>query len=123
VPLGLDATPPVLSRRRYLEQHSHALGVQAHALAVGQAQHAVVVQHCVHVLHPGRVHGAVKDHPMVFGPGGALGQRAAEHAAGQTVLPLACARVNQDAVMKSSFMQKESVDKGPPQVAARSCCG
>lgn len=35
------------------------------ALAVGQTQHLVVVQHRVHVLDPQGVHWSVADHPLV----------------------------------------------------------
>ena len=47
-----------------LEEHVD-VGRELDALAVGQAQHLVVVQHRVHVLDPQGVHRPVADDPLV----------------------------------------------------------
>lgn len=49
--------------RRYLEHDAH-VGRQREALAVGQRQQLVVVQHGVEVLHPLGVHVAVEYDPL-----------------------------------------------------------
>ena len=48
-----------------LKQHVD-VGRELDPLAVGQTQHLVVVQDCVHVLYPQCIHGAVTDDPLVI---------------------------------------------------------
>ena len=77
----------------HLEHHVHR-GRHLDALRVGEAEHAIVVQHGVHVLDPHRVHGAVEQDPRAivrasFG----LGHRLPEKLGHDTVRPLACHQV------------------------------
>lgn len=47
-----------------LKQHVY-VGGELDPLTVGQTQHLVVVQYCVHVLYPEGIHGSITHHPMV----------------------------------------------------------
>lgn len=48
------------------DRASAYIGREAEALAVGQSQELVVIQHRVQVLHPLRVHVAVEDDPLAL---------------------------------------------------------
>ena len=61
-------------------------GVELDALAVGQAQHFVVIQHCVHVLYPEGVHRTVTHDPLVV-IGGVL-DTLPDYGGHETILPL-----------------------------------
>mmetsp|Transcript_13734 Transcript_13734/g.31760 ORF Transcript_13734/g.31760 Transcript_13734/m.31760 type:complete len:300 (-) Transcript_13734:4894-5793(-) len=56
-----------------LEQHAHCDTVELDALAVGQAQRPVIVQHRVHVLDPDSVYGPVEDDPLAVWGGVVVG--------------------------------------------------
>mmetsp|Transcript_2367 Transcript_2367/g.7837 ORF Transcript_2367/g.7837 Transcript_2367/m.7837 type:complete len:1218 (-) Transcript_2367:3636-7289(-) len=108
----LDARPPAEALRRqihhpaardggwrghgqvlHLEQHVH-LGVELDALAVGQAERHVVVEHRIHVLDPERVHRPVKDDPLVLVVLRRKRDRVADHGRGDAVGPLLRERVD-----------------------------
>ena len=61
-------------------------GVELDALAVGQAEHLVVIQHSVHVLYPEGIHGTIADDPLVV-VGGVL-DTLPDNGGHQTILPL-----------------------------------
>lgn len=77
-----------LNRERALSHLKHHVygWRELDALAVGQTQHLVVVQHRVHVLNPQRVDRPVADHPLVVLGGVADGVAHAQRH--QAVAPL-----------------------------------
>ena len=60
--------------------------VELDALAVGQTQHLVVVQHCVHVLYPEGIHWTIAHDPLVV-VGGVL-DTLPDYGGHETILPL-----------------------------------
>ena len=74
-----------------LEEHAHGDRIELDALAVGEAQGAVVVEHGVHVLDPDGVDWAVKDDPLLLH--GLVGDGVANQGGAQAVGPLARAQV------------------------------
>ena len=49
----------------HLKQHVHGI-VELDPLTVGQTQHLIVIQHCVHVLNPQSIHRPITHNPFVI---------------------------------------------------------